>query len=61
MEQISQFFGSNINEVILLCLSWLNPDEIFAFFVIIFTQKLQKLESSSVCGNAKLVVKVLVS
>lgn len=36
MEEVSEFFSGDVDEVVLFGLSWLHPDEIFALLVVVF-------------------------
>lgn len=61
LEKVSELLGGDIDEVVLLGLARLHPDEVFAFFVVVFAEQLQELEGPAVSGDAKFVVKILIS
>lgn len=52
VEQVSQLFSCNVDEIVLLCFLWLDSNEILAFLVIVLAQKLQELKSPSISSDA---------
>jgi hypothetical protein len=52
LEEISELFGGDVDEVELPGFSGLDSNEVFAFFVVVFTHDLEEFEGPSVGSDA---------